>query len=129
MNNEEMLIEKSKHNELSQGKQNAEDVIIEKSFDHIFNNTHNINNIYVYMGQRGFFGVYKNIESTNEVYVEVNSDLFFLENNKVLYPTSCDPEIFFQLIREEYLKYLSEFFQEKAAKNVLKLGKKPLTER
>lgn len=99
--------------------------IIYEVFDDICKNTHDSNNIYVYMGLIGKFYRYKNIETTKEKFIGLDKVLNFLENNQIIYsPYPCS-EFFFESVRQKYLMYLSQFSQKTAESKVLKLGKKP----
>lgn len=103
--------------------------IINEAFDDICKNTQDSNNIYVYMGLSGRFYRYKNIETTKEEYVEFTKHISFLENNQIIFSNYPNIEVFFNITREKYLMYLSQFSQKTAVNKVLKLGKRPTTGR
>lgn len=97
--------------------------IIKEAFDDICKNTQDSNNIYVYMGYNGLYR-YKNLETTKVEYVEFDKHWSFVENNQIIFSNYPNTEVFFEITREKYLMFLSQFSQKTAVNKVLKLGKK-----
>lgn len=103
--------------------------IIYEAFDNICKNTQDSNNIYAFMWSNGLTSIYKDLETTKEEIVPFNKQLLFSKKHRVIYPTCNNTELFFDIVRKEYLRYLSKFSQDEAVNKVLKLGEKSVSGR